>query len=128
MILLFMSLYYLFERSGRHFFIENHLIISLTSVDYGAKSFSWYYSDCKLKIYYYYFLRFYLFIFRQRGRREKERERNINVWLPPMCPALGNPACNPGMCPCLASNQRPFDLQAGTQPTSPHQLGCKLKI
>ena len=40
----------------------------------------------------------YLFLGRGEGR-EKEGERNINVWLPLVCPAPGNLAHNPGMCP-----------------------------
>ena len=45
-----------------------------------------------------FFLIFYLFLDRGEGR-EKEMERNINVWLPLLCPTLGNLARNPGMCP-----------------------------
>ena len=35
----------------------------------------------------------------------KERERNINVWLPPVCPLLGDLAHNPGLCPDWELNQ-----------------------
>ena len=35
----------------------------------------------------------------------------------------GDLAHNPGMCPDWELNQRPFGLQAGTQPTEPHQPG-----
>ena len=37
---------------------------------------------------------------------------------------FGDLAHNPGMCPDWESNQQPFDLQAGTQFTEPHQPGC----
>ena len=41
-----------------------------------------------------------------------------------MCvPPTGDLAHNPGMCPDWELNQRPFGLQAGTQPTEPHQPG-----
>ena len=35
----------------------------------------------------------------------------------------GDLARNPGMCPDWESNRRPFDLQACTQSTEPHQPG-----
>ena len=38
-------------------------------------------------------------------------------------PSAGDLAHNPGMCPDWESNQWPFDLQAGTQSTEPHQPG-----
>ena len=54
----------------------------------------------------------------------KERERNINVWLALAgSPAPGDLAYNPGMCPDWESNQSPFGLQAGAQPTEPNQPG-----
>ena len=65
----------------------------------------------------------YLFFDRGSGR-EKERERNINVWLPLPHPIPGNLASNPGTCPDWELNLRPFDVQASTQSTEPHQLGC----
>ena len=48
----------------------------------------------------------------------------------PLMPPSGDLACNPGMCPDWESNQGPFNLQAGTQSTEPHQSGhhcCLLK-
>ena len=36
---------------------------------------------------------------------------------------IGDLTCNPGMCPDWESNRRPFDSQAGTQSTEPHQPG-----
>ena len=61
-------------------------------------------------------IRFYLFLERGEGR-EKEKERNINVWLPLLCPLLGDLARNPCMC------RRPFGLQARAQSTELHQPG-----
>ena len=63
-----------------------------------------------------FFKDFYLFIFRER-RREGEREGNIDVRetsISHTVPA-GDLACNPGMCPDLELNQRPFSSQAGAQ-------------
>ena len=38
-------------------------------------------------------------------------------------PPTGVPACNRGMCPDWELNQQPFDSQAGTESTEPHQPG-----
>ena len=35
-------------------------------------------------------------------------ERNINIWLPLVCPTLGNLAHNPGMYPHWELNQQPI--------------------
>ena len=59
---------------------------------------------------------FYLFLFRERGR-EGERE-----WTPP----TGDLARNPGTCPDQELNLWPFDTQAGTQSSEPHQPGLYL--
>ena len=68
----------------------------------------------------YYCLFFILFLFLDRGKgREKERERNINVWLPLMHPAPGNP----GICSNWELNQRPFGSQSGVLFIEPHQPG-----
>ena len=40
------------------------------------------------------------------------------------CPT-GEPARNPSMCPDWESNQRPFDLQARTQPLSHTSQGYR---
>ena len=73
------------------------------------------------------FLRLYLFLEREE-RREKEREKNIDMKLVAShTPPTGDLACNPGMCPDRELNRRPFDLQASTQPTEPHQPGLRLK-
>ena len=38
-----------------------------------------------------YFLKDFIYLFLERGEREEEeRERNINVWMPLVCPPLGN--------------------------------------
>ena len=59
-----------------------------------------------------------LFIFRER-RREGEKHRSVASHTPP----TGDLACNPGMHPDQESNRRHFGLQAGAQPTEPHQPG-----
>ena len=45
-------------------------------------------------------------------------------------PPTGDLARNPGMCPDLELNQRPFDSQASTQSTELHQPGpmCILSV
>ena len=50
------------------------------------------------------FYRFYLFLERGEGSRV-ERVRNIDVWLPPMCPALGTPGHNLDRGPDWESHQ-----------------------
>ena len=55
---------------------------------------------CTIYIYVTIFLKI-LFIFREWEGKEEETGRNINVWLPLMCPASGDLACNPDMCPRL---------------------------
>ena len=44
----------------------------------------------------------------------------------PCVPLTGDLARNPGMCPDWESNHQPFDSQAGTQSTKPHQPGLIL--
>ena len=62
-----------------------------------------------------------LFLEREReGEREGKTQKCVVVFHEPR---TGDPACNPGMCPDWESNQWPFGLQAGTQPTEPHQPG-----
>ena len=70
------------------------------------------------------FLKFYLIIFREREGREKERERNINVWLPLVCPATGDLAHNPGMCPDWESNCNPLIRRPALSPLSHTSQGC----
>ena len=43
-------------------------------------------------------------------------------------PLTGDLVCNPGMCPDRESNQRPFALWDGAQPTEPHQSGLNYII
>ena len=77
---------------------------------------------------YIFIYRFYLFIFRERGG-EGEREGEKHQCVVASCaPPTGELACNPGMCPDGELNQRPFDLQAGTQSTEPQQLGPELNF
>ena len=45
------------------------------------------------------------------------------MWLPLMCPPLGDLALNSGLCPDWELNQRPFSSQASAQSTEPHQPG-----
>ena len=47
--------------------------------------------------------------------------RNKHRWVASHTPPTGELAHNPGMCPDQELNQRPFNLQAGTQSTEPHQ-------
>ena len=69
----------------------------------------------------------YLFIFRERereGEREGEKHRSVTSHTPP----TRDLACNPGMCPGRELNWQPFDLQASTQTTEPHQPGLSIAI
>ena len=64
-----------------------------------------------------FFKDFYLFIFRERGREgEREGLKHQCVVASPMAPT-GDLACNPGMCPNLELNLRPFASQAHAQST-----------
>ena len=71
------------------------------------------------------FKRFYLLLGRGEGR---EGQKHQCAWLPLTHPFTGDPPGNTGMCPDWESNQRSFNLQAGTQSTEPHQPGYKLVI
>ena len=79
---------------------------------------------------YFTFLRFYLFVFREKGRKgERGREtsmygRNIDLLPLARVPTRGL-AHNPGMCPDRGSNQWPFALRDGAQPTEPCQSGLR---
>ena len=65
----------------------------------------------------------HLFIFRERGKEgEREGEKHQRV-VASHAPPAWDLACNPGMCPDWELNPPPFGLQAGTQPTEPHQAG-----
>ena len=64
----------------------------------------------------------FLFNFREE-KGGRKRERNINVWLPLVHPPLG---IRPATQACALDQEQvwwPFGLQAGTQPTEPHQPG-----
>ena len=52
----------------------------------------------------------------REGEREKEKHHCVVASHMDLAP-------NPGMCADCESNQRPFDSQAGAQPTEPHQPG-----
>ena len=64
--------------------------------------------------------------FLEREGKEKERKRNINVWLPLTHPQLGSWPTTQACALDWESNQQPFDSQAGTQSTEPHQPGCSV--
>ena len=71
------------------------------------------------------YLSIYLSIYLERdregnGRREEEKHQCVIV---SQEPPMGDMVCNPVMCPDWELNQQPFDSQAGTQSTVPHQPG-----
>ena len=71
-------------------------------------------------ILFYYFFQI-LFIYFERGEgKDKEKHQCVAA---SCAPPTGDLASNPGMCPDWELNQRPFDLQSGTQSTEPHQPG-----
>ena len=69
------------------------------------------------------FFKFYLFTFREKGREGEEEGEKHQCVVASHVPLTGDLARNPGMCPDWELNWRPFDLQAGTQSTEPHQPG-----
>ena len=109
------TLGYLLEYLFVYKFFCEHAFISL---GYGVELLG----DMITMINLFFFLRFYLFIFRGEGTG-KERERNINVWLPLVCPPLGDLACHLGVCLAWESRERPLASQACAQSTEPHQPG-----
>ena len=67
--------------------------------------------------------RFYILIFRKwRKEGERKRKKPQCVVASPVSPT-GDLAHNLGTCPDWESNQQPFDSQASTQSTEPHQPG-----
>ena len=71
---------------------------------------------------YFYFLKDFIYLFLERGKEGERGEKHqcaVASWAPPN----GDLARNPGMCPDWESNWQPFDSQAGTQSTEPHQPG-----
>ena len=62
---------------------------------------------------------------RREGEREGEKHQRVVA-----CHRSpdGDLACNPGMCPDWELNQRPFDLQAGTQSSELHQPGPRKDV
>ena len=70
------------------------------------------------------FFKDFIYLFLERGVvRDKERERNINMWLPLAHPPLGTWPTIQACALDWESNQQPFDSQASTQSTKPHQPG-----
>ena len=68
-------------------------------------------------------LRCYLFTFRERWREGERGDRNISLRETLQSIASRTPPATPGMGPDQELNQRPFNLQVGTQSTEPHQTG-----
>ena len=106
------------------FFKFNHLFIYIQKqnwLSYSRALFCIWISYCFLKLH---LKKNFIYLFLDPGAaRDKERERNINVWLPLMCSLLGT---RPGAQACALDwelNWGPFDLQADSQPTEPHQSG-----
>ena len=78
------------------------------------------YHHSEFCLFFFFFFLDFTYLFLEKGEeREKEKERNINVWLPFICPSIGDLALNPGMCPDWESNQRPFSSQSVLNPLSP---------
>ena len=58
-----------------------------------------------------------------------EKDGKKYQWVVAPCTSpTGDLACNSGMCPDWESNMQPFDSQAGTQSTEPHQPGLYVFI
>ena len=55
-----------------------------------------------------------------RGGRKRMKHQCV---VASCAPPTGDLVCNPSMCPDWELNQWPFDSQAGTQLTEPHQSG-----
>ena len=78
---------------------------------------------CMCSLIYLSILKILFIYFRERGRvGEREGEKHQCVVASQTPPTEGL-AHNPGMCPDLELNQRPFGSQASTQSTEPHQPG-----
>ena len=73
-------------------------------------------------IYLCFFFSFFLERVREKEREGEKRQCEVASRVPPTGDLVGNP----GMCPDWKLNWRPFDLQASTQSTEPHQPGLYL--
>ena len=60
-----------------------------------------------------------VFFFLERGREEEREEEKHECVVASHTPPTGDPACNPGMCPCWESNWRLFISQASTAARAP---------
>ena len=70
------------------------------------------------------FLKYFISLeLEEKGRRKRNIMCKRNRLVASLTPPSGDLACNPSMCPDWESNQQPFNPQAGTQSTEPHQPG-----
>ena len=70
-----------------------------------------------------YFFKYFIYLFLDRVEgKEREGEKHQCV-VASHAPPTGPLARNPGMCPDWEPNWQPFDLQAASQSTEPHQPG-----
>ena len=67
-----------------------------------------------------------LFIFRGGGRKGEREGQKHQCMVASHMPPTGDLACNPGICPNWELNLWPFDSQAHTQSTEPHQPGLPI--
>ena len=68
------------------------------------------------------------YLFLDRGREGEGEGENHGCVVASRAPLLGSLACNPGMCPRLRINQRPFGSQASAQSPEPHQPGLEISL
>ena len=73
-----------------------------------------------------FFLSFFIYVLLERGREGEREEERHQCAIASHVSRTEDLVHNPGMCPDWESNQRPFDSQAGTQSTEPHQPGLFL--
>ena len=64
-------------------------------------------------------------MFRQRGREGERKGEKHQCVDASRAPPTGDLAHSPGVCPDWESKGKPFDSQAGTQSTEPHQPRLK---
>ena len=64
-------------------------------------------------------------MFRERGSEGERGGEKHQCVVASHTPPVGDPACNPGMCPDWESNQRPFSSQASAQSTESQQPGLQ---
>ena len=101
-----------------------HLLcmLELRLDNYGIKGWNWAFAiprDSLIS----FFSKDFMYLFLERGREGEREGEKPRCGVASPIPSTGDLAHNPGMCPDWDSNQRPFDLQAGTHSTEPHQPG-----